>query len=341
MKIGVIDTDAQLNHDFFKDKKIEVRRIRPGIKIISEENYPFTHAEYVCAAILAENPLAEIILYNIIGNENQKNGILMADSINALVDEGVGIINISLGIEELYSDYFYKICEEAKSKGVLLVAAHSNENYVAYPASFDNVIGVDNNFGKEVNKFFRYDTKNNNISFAFDSMVSYYQLNQKYLMGGNSFLAARITGMLSVYYEEIRNSTVLEYIKKVEKNRVNSIPDFVDYKNNYVICMSNRPKDLLQRRFAKECFLCSDIVVFNEVESFLHTKSKISLENGTFLIDIDNYGYYTNNKKELDRIIINTGILFRKIYTRYPIYSIEERMSLQKEYGLLIEQPYL
>lgn len=339
MKIGVIDTDARFNHDFFKNKKIDIRRLSPGIRLISEENYPFTHAEYVCAAILAENPTAEIVIYNIIGNDDtKKKGKIIADSINQLADEGVNIINISLGIEELYSDYFYDICESARLRGVILVAAHCNEERIAYPASFDNVIGINMNLQKEFKKFFQYDKLNNNISFPLYSRVSYYQLEQEHLMCGNSFLAARITGILSACMEGTGNDSVPEYVEELESHKINCMPDFSKYKKAYVICLSNRPDDVMQRRYAKECFECDSIVTFDHAEKYLKSKSRECLENGTLLIDINSYKYYTDYKKQLDEIIIGAGQRFKYVFTRYPIYKVKKRLNLQKEYDLLIEQ---
>lgn len=339
MKIGVIDTDARFDHKFFKNRKIDIRRLSPGIKLISEQNFPFTHAEYVCASILMENPSAEIILYNIIGNDDKKKkGGIIADSVNQLADEGVNIINISLGIEELYSEYFYEVCKSARLRGVILVAAHCNEERAAYPASFDNVIGINMKLKQGLKGFFQYDKLNNNISFPLYSRVSYYQLEQEHLMCGNSFLAARITGMLSVCMEGIESDSVLEYVEELESNKINHMPDFSKYKKTYVICLSNRPDDAMQRRYAKECFECNDIVTFDYMEKYLRSKSRECLENGTLLIDINSYKYYTNYKKQLDEIIMNDGLRFKYVFTRYPIYAVKERLNLQKEYDLLIEQ---
>ncbi|RDY30267.1 S8 family serine peptidase [Lachnotalea glycerini] len=341
MKIGVIDTDGEFKHTYFKEKKINIKRLNPGVELIASDIYPFSHAEYVCAAILAENPSAEIILINIIGKNVKKNGIMIINSIKMLIDEGVCLINISLGIEEIYSDDFYKVCEEAKACGVTIVAAHCNENATAYPASFDNVIGVDIKLNNEENKFFRFSKNNNNVYFVKNSMVSFYQLNQEHLMKGNSFLTGRITGLISADYKKYKKMSANKYFEELMLNEVNVIPDFQKYRKGYVICISNRPNDALQKKYAAECFSCVDIFEFDKIEKFLEQKDCLQYKTGTLLIDINSNQYYLSYKKELEIIICRVGILFKHIFVRYPIFTITQRMYYQKKYNILFEQLYL
>ena len=97
MRIGVIDSDAIFQHPFFYGKKIEIKRMNPGY-CIKNKNFPFSHAEYVCACILLENPTSEILLYNIIGGNAGNEGELLYRSLEALIEKNVDIINISLGV---------------------------------------------------------------------------------------------------------------------------------------------------------------------------------------------------------------------------------------------------
>lgn len=93
MRIGVIDSDAIFQHPFFYGKKIEIKRMNPGY-CIKNKNFPFSHAEYVCACILLENPTSEILLYNIIGGNAGNEGELLYRSLEALIEKNVDKVHI-------------------------------------------------------------------------------------------------------------------------------------------------------------------------------------------------------------------------------------------------------
>ena len=110
MKIGVLDTDGDFKHRFFRDKKLDIRR-----KSINGEyrkyGIGFTHGEMVCSMILKENPQAEIILYPII-SENMKCSVLeLIRGIESLIESGVDIINLSVGDEYNYHPELESICK--------------------------------------------------------------------------------------------------------------------------------------------------------------------------------------------------------------------------------------
>lgn len=113
MKIGVLDTDGDFKHRFFRDKKLDIRR-----KSINGEyrkyGIGFTHGEMVCSMILKENPQAEIILYPII-SENMKCSVLeLIRGIESLIESGVDIINLSVGDEYNYHPELESICKDAQ-----------------------------------------------------------------------------------------------------------------------------------------------------------------------------------------------------------------------------------
>lgn len=54
----------------------------------------------------------------------------------------IKLINMSLGIH-YFSQRLKDICDRLSSKGIILIAAHSNSGSISYPAGYDSVIGVD------------------------------------------------------------------------------------------------------------------------------------------------------------------------------------------------------
>ena len=126
-----------------------------------------THGEYVCSHIFNENPDAEIILVPVI-NHNMKCSVQdLIDGINLLMDYEVDIINMSIGDEYKYHHELEVICRRACDKGILIVAAHSNNNVKAtYPADFLFVLGVRCIDESNPQKIMRYIEEKNEIIFS-------------------------------------------------------------------------------------------------------------------------------------------------------------------------------
>lgn len=205
MKIGVLDTDGDFKHRFFRDKKLDIRR-----KSINGEyrkyGIGFTHGEMVCSMILKENPQAEIILYPII-SENMKCSVLeLIRGIESLIESGVDIINLSVGDEYNYHPELESICKDAQRQGILIVAAHSNRNvYATYPADLSFVVGVKCIDKNSPEKIMLFDESHNEVIFS-SSYFSLYHLEIPRLIQGNSFACAKISGLLSCHKDSFREA---------------------------------------------------------------------------------------------------------------------------------------
>ena len=67
----------------------------------------------------------------------------MIEGIELLIEEQVDIINMSMGDEYKYHKEIEEVCRAATEKGILIVAAYSNQQVEAtYPASFPFVMGI-------------------------------------------------------------------------------------------------------------------------------------------------------------------------------------------------------
>lgn len=334
MKIGVIDSDGAFEHPFFADKKIEIIRLNPGISPINTKASPLTHAEYVCAAILKENPDAEILLYNIVGPNTKKTGGMLLESLEDMIYQKVNMINLSIGIENHNFEAIYKVCDLASKICIPIIAAHSNNGHTAYPANLRNVLGVRTYKGKN-NSFFTYDSKTNDIIFN-DNHVSFYQLGCENLMSGNSFLAAQITGLLSNFIE---NKTILEALKITIDSPLNQIFNIKNISSKNTICVSNRPNNLMQLRFLKECFQCTRIVA---VGSLLHNIDllKAADECQVCLVDIDSYSFIEKHKLQIRKIVNDVFQLFDTVIMRYPFFSFYDRYCLSQNENRMLYQLY-
>lgn len=334
MKIGVIDTDGIFNHIFFKGKNIKIIRYNHGINGVKDWNYNFTHSEYICSSILQENPTAEIILVSIIGEEHRKKGVDFIKALYYLIDQNVDIINLSLGIESTYYEELFRACKYAKSNNVLIVASHSNNGNMTYPANFNNVIGVTTK-PSESYRLFNYDHENNDIYYNSTlPYISYFHLNQYNLMIGNSFVTAKITGILSNFIGDC-NSDDKDLLIDLINSPINKVTKYQDYRDENFIFITNRSKDPLQLKYIGEYPNCKMIIDINEIKYFKADGK--NLEGVSLFIDINSCKLSCEIRRKLNSIIKNKWAVYDSVLSRYPHYNFVERLGFYKE-GITINQ---
>lgn len=91
----------------------------------------------------------------------------MIEGIELLIKEQVDIINMSMGDEYKYHKEIEEVCRAATEKGILIVAAYSNQKAEAtYPASFPFVMGVRCLDMEDPVQVLQYDEKKNNVIFS-------------------------------------------------------------------------------------------------------------------------------------------------------------------------------
>ena len=224
VKIGVIDTDGSYNDINFS--KCNISKLNKTIKFryINNEDIKLSHSECVILSILKENSDVEILLENIINIKNNNTLNDICKSIVKLINMDVDIILLSLGVENKNDvSELFNVCQLAIERNVIIVAAHSNNNITAYPASFNNVIGIKSRDIKS-NKFFEYDHVDNDIRFNIKDS-SFYHINnriKKGLVVGNSFLAGTFVGILSNYCVNLKKTNLVNLISNIEKSIGNS-----------------------------------------------------------------------------------------------------------------------
>lgn len=155
------------------------------------------------------------------------------------------------------------------------------------------------------------------------------------MLKGNSFLTARITGILSNY---INNKTmeIYDIVHKLEYSKMNIVPDFDKFKMLKVICFTNRMNDKIQVKYAKECLNCEDIVSIEKLE-FIDNKKYSYFD--VCVIDINNYSVFLKYKQTIIKMLhVNK---FKHFFMRYPFFNFGERLYLYELENLLVEQLFL
>lgn len=97
-----------------------------------------------CASILwSLAPGVEIYPVRIFHRRLESRLSVLVRAIDWAVEQRMQVVNLSLGtVEKKGFERLYRACEQARRRGLILVAAVEAESGVSYPAVFDNAIGV-------------------------------------------------------------------------------------------------------------------------------------------------------------------------------------------------------
>ena len=109
------------------DKKIVKIDCKWKDQEYSKDAFGFTHAEYVCSFILKETQKLKLFWYPSWGRIKKSTVLDMIEGIELLIEEQVDIINMSIGDEYKYHKEIEEVCRAATEKGILIVAAYSNQ----------------------------------------------------------------------------------------------------------------------------------------------------------------------------------------------------------------------
>ena len=231
----MLDSNGSFDNPFFMDKKIVKIDCKWKDQEYSKDAFGFTHAEYVCSFILKENPEAEIVLVPIV-RKNKKSTVLdMIEGIELLIEEQVDIINMSIGDEYKYHKEIEEVCRAATEKGILIVAAYSNQKAEeTYPASFPFVMGVRCLDMENPVQVLQYDEKKNDVIFSC-GLFFLYHLGIPVLHPGNSLACAVVTGYLSNYEKQYQQA-----ILQFTFNTLNNYYPYQTLKQKQCYFLTNR-----------------------------------------------------------------------------------------------------
>lgn len=323
MRIGVLDSNGSFDNPFFRDKKIVKIDCKWKDQEYSKDTFGFTHAEYVCSFILKENPQAEIVLIPIV-RKNKKSTVLdMIEGIELMIKEQVDIINMSMGDEYKYHKEVEEVCRAATEKGILIVAAYSNQKAeVTYPASFPFVMGVRCLDIENPLQVLKYDGTGKDVIFS-SKFFSLYHVGIPKFYQGNSFGCAVITGYLSNYEDEYEQA-----ILQLVHSTLNGYYSYHTLKQKQCYFLTNRIEEPLEQRFIREVTRTERCDTFENGMEKLKNK-KTAEQYPVLFIDHNNYQEICEYK---DRIRIYAMEHPKtEIVLRYPLFNMMERLGFQKK----------
>lgn len=193
-KIAVVDSG--IDEDLYPDK------VTQHFDFVGEnEGEKNKHGNLCCSAILRIDPDVEIYDIKILNKFNCCSIKTLLEALEYIGKTDVDIINLSLAsntINNYYNEYFSLINRLIES-GKIIIASLSNNRTKSYPASLENVIGVDGSLFINDNTYW-YNSELEIQCIADGKPIFLKAENSKFEMfGGNSKATSIFTGIVSKY----------------------------------------------------------------------------------------------------------------------------------------------
>ena len=146
IKVAVVDSGIAPNHP-------KIGPVAGGVGLAMRPDgtirYGDDHADCAghgtaCAGIIRRKASeAELYSVRIFDESLQADSRLLIAAIEWALEEGMDVINLSLGTTEVENrDKLAQVCQKVTDQGIILVAAEHEEGRESYPAHLPQVIGV-------------------------------------------------------------------------------------------------------------------------------------------------------------------------------------------------------
>ncbi|NMH73613.1 S8 family serine peptidase [Bacillus sp. RO2] len=224
VKVAVLDSGINDNHEDLKGKVVKkFNAIHPSEKVKDD----FGHGTAVAGIISGNHNDIGIVgitqsvsIYDVKVLDEKGKGTIdsLIRGIQWSIDEGVDIINISLGVEN-DSEELHAVIKKAISSDIIIVAAAGNTYglYVQYPAKYEGVLSISS---IDENLHSTYSATSGKIDFVApgQNILSTSSNGEYQLFEGTSFATPFITGftasILSHSSSKVSIDNVLQSLKK-------------------------------------------------------------------------------------------------------------------------------
>lgn len=195
--VGVVDTGVDPDHPYLKGKIIPTKINTSSSGTRNDSMDDCGHGTQV-AGIIADTSLDSVYIkpYKVLDSHGGGTVITVAAGINCAVNDGVDIINVSVGFEE-DSEVLRAAINNAENNDITVVAAAGNDasDTLYYPASYPSVIKV--TAVNSSNVIANFSTYGSDVDFAAPGVdIKTTTLNNDYTyVEGTSFAAPSVTAV--------------------------------------------------------------------------------------------------------------------------------------------------
>ena len=205
VKVAVVDSGIVLDHP-------KIGPVAGGVGLAMGPDgticYSDDHADCAghgtaCAGIIRRKASGtELYSVRIFDESLQADSRLLVAAIEWALEEGMDLINLSLGTTEVtYRDALEQICQQAIYQGVLLVAAEYEEGRESYPAHLPQVIGVGAGKVRGLYKYHYRQGETIECIARGDAQRLCWLEPSEIMTAGTSFAAPHITGLVALIRE--------------------------------------------------------------------------------------------------------------------------------------------
>ena len=180
-----------------------------------------------CAGIIRNiAPAVDIYSVRILDESLRADGRLLVAAIAWAIEEGMDVVNLSLGTEDgTRRRDLLDICEGAAQANVLVVAAMANRSVVSYPACLEPVISVGS---QELPGRYAYVYRRGSdpecLADGSRQRLRWAGGVEEIWMGGNSFAAPRMSGLVALIREHSPGRCLSEVRQMLIDNSSVSVP---------------------------------------------------------------------------------------------------------------------
>lgn len=207
--IGVIDTGVDPSHPFLDGRVIPTKINTSSSGIRNNSMDDCGHGTQV-AGVIADSSFGDVYIkpYKVLNNYGNGTVITVAAGINCAVNDGVDVINISVGFEE-DSEVLKAAIDNAEHNDITIVGAAGNDgsDTLFYPASYHGVIKVSS--VNSSNVIANFSTYGNGMDFAAPGVdIKTTTLNGEYTyVNGTSFSAPYVSAVAACILSVLPNAS--------------------------------------------------------------------------------------------------------------------------------------
>ena len=230
-RVAIVDSGIDFCHPKINSTPLGVRLTHEAGSVVESDNFDDAvgHGTACAGIVKRKAPEADLVSVRIFDRSLQTQGRNLVSAIGWCAERHIDIVNLSLGTTDpCFRDVLFDACQEAADGGVLIIAAHNNEEQESFPAVFSNVIGV------AAGRFsdpmaYRYRPSSRVECLAHGDLQRVCWLNSRELLvRGTSYAAAHVSGIVACIRQAHPHcdlSQVREVLKRQEPRQHNLVSE--------------------------------------------------------------------------------------------------------------------